>query len=485
MPDIPLLNGFYESDSLPLSNQRLVNWRVNIPQTTGAFSQASLFGTEGLTQALTTGLVQSINRNSHVKSDLPYFVNGENVYRVELTVTDGVETFNYFNLGSIAGDSRVSMADNGKQLMIVAEGRGWIIDETSGTPFVEITAPGFTANGVPQQVKFVDSYFLVTTDTKKFIRSDSNDGLVWNALNSYTAEADPDPIVAPIIFKNQAFIAGTETIEAYQNAAGIFQRISGMIINKGVFAPFGIVLTSDSFMFIGGGVNESPAIWASAGSSVQKVSTTAIDNKLSSFSSEEIEAAFTYSYSVKGAYIVGFTFPRITFEYNTITQKWNERQSRVTSAKGVISNDRWRANSLVTAFNKVLVGDAQDGRIGVLDANVYDEYGAEILRGMSTVHIQDNNKSFSIPNIEATMESGVGTTDLDPILRLSTSKNGKTFNNERFRNFGKIGEYETREIWRRNGRFPRMAVLKLEMSDKVKPSLLRLTAKIKQGLKVA
>ena len=68
----------------------------------------------------------------------------------------------------------------------------WIIDESSGSPFLPITDAGFKANGVPEQVVFIDSFFLVTTDSKKFIRSDANNGLSWNALNFFTAEADPD-----------------------------------------------------------------------------------------------------------------------------------------------------------------------------------------------------------------------------------------------------------------------------------------------------
>lgn len=482
MAELSLINGFYESDSLPESNQKLVNWRVNIPQVQGALAAANLYGTEGMTQATITGLTNSINRGSHVKAGVPYFVNGENIYSISEVIVSGVTTYNFALLGAIPGTDRVSMADNGTELIVIAGGRGWIIDETSGTPFLEISDPGFTANGTPKQVKFVDSYFLVTTDTKKFIRSDANDGLTWNALNFYTAEADPDPIVAPIVFKNQVFIGGSETIEAFQNNAGIFQRIQGLIINKGIFAPFGIVQTSDSFMFIGGGVDESPAIWEFVGNSVRKVSTTAIDSIIADFTNSDIEAAFAYSYAFKGAYIVGFTFPERTFEYNTVTQKWNERSSTIINAKGAITRERWRVNSIVTAFNKVLVGDKQDGRIGILDPNVFDEYGEEILRTMSTFVIQDENRSFSIPKVEATMESGSGDFTKDPILRMSTSKDGKTFNNERLRGFGKVGQYNRREIWRRNGRFPRLAVIQLEMSEKVNPKLLKLTAKIKPGI---
>ena len=128
--------------------------------------------------------------------------------------------------------------------------------------FVEITDSDFRANGDPQYVAFVDGYFVFTTDEKKFIVSALNDGTSYNALDFGSAESDPDKVIAPIVYKNQLFITGVTTTEAFQNIGGAdfpFQR-SGLFIDKGVAAPHSLVKSQDSFMFIGGGENESPTI---------------------------------------------------------------------------------------------------------------------------------------------------------------------------------------------------------------------------------
>ena len=53
---LPIANGFYESDSLPISAQECVNWYPNIVQAP-ALAQETLFGTPGITQLATSGTV--------------------------------------------------------------------------------------------------------------------------------------------------------------------------------------------------------------------------------------------------------------------------------------------------------------------------------------------------------------------------------------------------------------------------------------------
>lgn len=469
---IPIANGYYISESLPISAQECANLYPNIVQTQG-LSQETLFGTPGISQLTTTGLVQQENRGSHVKNGIPYFVNGTTLYRVNRTINaDLSESFTAVALGTVAGGGRVSMADNGTQLMVlVPGGNGYIYNEDAGTPFQQITDVDFTANGAPQYVVFLDGYFVVTTDSKKFIVSSLNDGLSWNALDFGSAEADPDDIVAPNVFKNQLFILGSEVIEVFQNIGGAFfpfQRVNGFIINKGLAAPASIVNVADTFMFIGGGVNESPAVWQLAGSSAQKVSNTAIDFALSEATDAEIQMAFSFSYFQKGANFIGFTVGDNTFVYDTISTRWHQRKSNIDDIQR-----RYRVNSLVTAYGRVLVGDSVDGRIGELSANIYTEYGNDIKRVFSTPNFPGSGR---IAFAELTCESGVGNADRsNPMVGMEISDNGgKTYKYMLNRALGKIGEYAMRAIWYKLGRFSRYRMIRFTISDPVKVVIIKL-----------
>lgn len=476
--DIPIANGFYESESLPISAQECVNWYPNIVQSAG-LSQNTLFGTPGINQLVTTGISGQTNRGAHVKNGIPYFVNGSSLYVLTRTVdADLVETFAAVSLGTVEGTGGVSMADNGTQLMIlVPGGKGYIYDESAGTPFLEITDIDFTANGAPQYVAFIDGYFACSTDSKKWIISALNNGNSWNALDFGSAESDPDDIVAPVVFRNKIYMTGSETTEAFQNTpngSGFPFIRSNLFMDKGCFAPLSLVVAHNTFMMIGGGVNESPAIWQFSGGTFQKISTTAIDNILSGFSKEIVNAAFSFSYADKGAYFVGFTIDSFTFVYDIVSQKWHERSSNIDSA-----DTRWRVNSLVTAYGRVLVGDSVDGRIGELDGNVYTEYGDNIRRVIATQPFANQSRDLKVKSVELTIESGVGNADRpDPQVSMDISDNAKTYTDERSRSMGKIGEYNHRAIWYRNGRAPRFRIFRFKMSDPVKPSIIKCEARI-------
>ena len=332
------------------------------------------------------------------------------------------------------------MSDNGTQLMVlIPGGNGYIVNEAASPVFQQITDVDFTANGAPQYVVFVDSFFVVTTDSKKFIKSASNDGLAWNALDFGTAESDPDNIVAPIVSNNRLYIGGSEGTEEFQNtgAGGFpFQR-TGLFIPKGVFAPLSMIDIGNTYMWIGGGTNEA----------------------------------------------VGFTFPQLTIEYNIISNKWNERKSQIVNSKGLTESIRWRVNSLVTAYGRLIVFDSQDGRIGELDTETYTEYNRVIIRKFSTFTIFNDESSFTIPEIELTMESGVGNAaQPNPRIRLSTSRDDKKFNDPIPRFVGAEGDGEARQIWKRAGRFPRMCICLFEFSDPCKFAVLKLGMRIRGGV---
>ncbi len=474
MGELPIGNGFYQDESAPLSNQECVNFIIEVPQAP-SLSKVVLKGAPGILQVTTTGAAGADTRGIWEKGNIAYVVNGSKLYSIDRTVVLGVTSYSYTELGTVEGSGRVWMASNDTQLCILNPGgKGYIYNENAGTPFLEITDPDFRANGNPMTVKFVDGYFLFSTDEKKNIVSAINDGMTYDALDFGSAESDPDEIVGNAIANNQVYSVGRYTTEGFQNIGGSgypFQR-NNIFLDKGSLAPFSIISTNQTFFMLGGGEKEGPAIWQFTGANYEKKSTIAIDNLLASLTDTEISNVYAMSYGQKGHYFVCFTLPDTTIVFDLVSQKWTERKSTINEVQS-----KWRVAGIVQSNNEILVGDSRDGRIGILDTNEYGEYGEDIVSTFSTQPFA-NMGGISLPMIELTCEAGVGNETVeDPEVSMALSRDGHNFNYERSRKLGKEGAHKQRQIWRQNGKVSRFAVLKFRISDQVKKTIIKLEAK--------
>jgi hypothetical protein len=321
---LPIANGFYQTDSTPISAQNCVNM---YPVTEGVESLAAdtlrsipgclyVDDTEGTTSADTCV-------NAHVFNGRPYFVIGAALWRLNSV---GVLS----NVGTLVNDGRPTIADNGTQMLICFPGsNGYIFTESTDTLAIITDADYTTTNGAPQAVVFIDSYFVCTTDEKKFIVSSVNDGTAWNALDFGTAESSPDDTITPVVYRNQLFIGGGTTLEAFSNLGGTdfpFER-TGLFLDKGIYSTQTVVNAPDTFIFIGSGKNEVPAVWQFESNSVKKISNRGIDKLLREATKVELDASYGWSYGQSGNYFVGFVLAGTCVVYDLTTGKWHERLS--------------------------------------------------------------------------------------------------------------------------------------------------------------
>jgi hypothetical protein len=414
-------------------------------------------------------------------SEVPYHVNDNSLLSEDVSGT-------ITNHGSIPGSGQVSLANNGQYLVIVIPGvSAYAYDNTTGL-LAQITDPDFQTSDT---VVFKDGYFVFSaTDGKQFFNSALNDPFSYDALDTGTAEINPDRIVALHVNHNELFVGGLETIELFQNVGGTgfpFQRIPGANIQKGVHAKFSLVEFDNTFCFAGGGLNERTAIWKVTGSSsVVKISSNTIDNEIQKFTRDEIDNAFALTWSERGQFFAAWTFrseriPNRTFVYNATASAlmganvWFELQRGLNK----LGND-WGVQSIVAAHGKLLLGDTTTGVIGELDQDTLTYYGEHIYRRMVTAPFSQEGLPIFAGEFEATFENGVGLTTgqgSDPVVRMDkTDDGGRTFSPETKRNIGKIGEYGRRSIWRRQGRFPVQRSIGLTVTDPVRANLIRLAA---------
>lgn len=481
---LPIATGFYEDRSKPIAAQECRNWIPQIPQT-NAYSNAQLIGTPGIELRSLAGSAAA--RGAHVLNGVAYTVNGTGLYREN---NDGTTTL----LGSIAGVGRVSMADNGTQLCIVVPGVTGYIFTASPDTLTEITDVEFTTNiGPSQQVVYKDGYFIHFNNQSAsgtgvvFFISNLNNGLVYDPLDFGSAEVDPDQITGIHVNKNILYVTGEITNEPFQNIGGVgfpFQRIPGAVIQKGVKAKFSLVDFDNGFAFVGGGLNELPAVWIGSGSSVRKISTSAIDNVIRNQTDQQLQETYCTTYADDGGFFLNVHLSEKTFSYDSLASQlaqrpiWHERSSK--NSDGELVN--WRVNNIIDAYGKIIVTDNQSGRIGNLDGDVFSEYGRSITRVVATTPFNNQGERVTVSEMELTCESGVGNI-VDPgsdpvVIRDFSDDGGRTFGNSTDRKLGKQGEYRKRQIWRREGQFNTSRVYRFTFPDPVKATIIKLEADI-------
>jgi len=472
---IPLGLGAYESGSMPFSAQRCVNMYAAVAQDQ-AWSEAVLFGTPGIVQLGTGGTLSSDkSRGSVVMGGVEYVVNGESLNSFD---SEGTKTA----LGTIAGTARCSIAHNGLVMAIVVPGGLAYTYTAATTTLAQITSANYVTSDT---VSYSDGYFIYTqTDGLKWFVSNLNTPGTIDPLDFGSAELSPDLIVAGFANYDNVFILGADTIESFQNIGGAdfpYQRIEGASYEKGCSAKYTPIQWEGAFYFVGGGQNERDSIYR-AGSSgePEKVSTDAIDNEIQNFTAAEISNAYSFTYGINGQSFVGFTFRSIvvdsrTFVYNVRAGKWFEQQTGV-------SDNALRVASIDFVYNKLIVTDAVDGRIGYLDEDVFTEYGDRLLAEKVTPPVFIDGVSTIFHELELIIDAGQGLITgqgSDPQVMMDFSDDGgRNWSYELWTDLGGIGEYYQRAVWRRLGESPQSRIFRFRVTDPIKRTFIKLDTTI-------
>lgn len=470
----------YESESLPYAAKRCINLFAVIPPTK-ALDKSALFGTPGTVNFATAGTLCS--RGAATMNGVYYVINNTTLYSID---SMGVAT----SKGTIAGTARVIIAHNAEKMVIVVPGGKTY--EYNQTPDTLVDTTAATNWQTASSVVYKDGYFIFTaTDLRVFFNSElsfnvSTD-LTFLALDSGTAEISPDDdLITCHVTHDELYIFGEHTTEVFQNVGGSgfpWQRIPGASYEKGAHSKYSVVQWEGAFYFAGGGLNEKTGIWVGGSQGEpQKISTDAIDDEILNFTREEIASSFSFAYSIRGYSFVGFTFRSIntdskTFLFNVTATRHAQRPVWFEQQSGITDN-AWRVQSIDFVYNKLIVSDFVDGRVGYLDEDTYTEYGETITRIKTTAPLEFGGAPFFVGEIELTPESGVGiSTGLgsDPLVTMDYSDDGaRTWSNSFQRSLGKIGEYMRRVSWRRLGRVPAHRVFRFVITDPVKVSLIKL-----------
>lgn len=459
MARVPLALHSYQHATLPLSAQRVCNLYFEEAPGESRFA-GILIGTPGADRFVRVGpgpirgMAEFMDRLCVVSGNEFYTIASDGTAIMQGLVTDG--------------DDVVQMEANPTQLAILSgPGSGPFSDlyYWDGTDLNQVM-PGAYPGG--SFMAYQDGYHIVVKpDSEQFYISGLLNVATWDALDFASAEGHPDKLVAIVSNNRDLWLFGETSTEIWYNAGAAdfpFLRNQAGFVERGCIAKNTAVRAENSVLWLG----DNLVFYRSNGYLPFRVSTYAIEEKIRKYANPEKAVSFVYEEAGHIFYVT--SFDEATWVYDLSSQLWHERQS--------YGMDRWRMNGHAKAFGKNYMADYLDGNIYEVSLDRYLENGAEMTREATSppIHAQGLMQSFG--EVEFELNTGVGLVEglgSDPQLMLDWSDDGgRTWSNQLFRPFGKIGEYGKRVTFNRLGQ-ARFRVFRVRISDPVPVGLIAFT----------
>lgn len=470
----PILGSSYVARSVNAADNRLVNlFPEAVPE--GGKEAGFLSRAPGLRLLATVG--NGPIRGLWSLGGNLYVVSGTNAYKVTTTYSATL-------LGTVAGSGPVSMADNGTQLFIAANGPSYIYN-TSTAVYQQITDGDFPG---AKTVGYIDGYFVFNEpNSQRLWVTSLLDGTSVDPLDFASAEGSPDQTVSIIVDHREIWVFGSNSVEVWYNSGAAdfpLSRIQGAFNEIGCAAPYSVAKLDNGLFWLGADARGQGIVYRANGYTGQRISTHAVEWQIQQYSSLSDAIGYTYQQDGHAFYVLVFPSADTTWVYDVATGAWHERAG--------FSNGefiRHRGNCQAAFNDEIVIGDYENGKIYAFDMTTYADDGQiqRWLRSWRALPPGTNNLKRTVQHsLQLDCEAGVGIVTgqgSDPQVMLRWSDDGgHTWSNEHWRSMGKIGEHGRRVIWRRLGMTGKLRdrVYEISGTDPVKIAIMGAELKMSQ-----
>ena len=395
----PILGSTYVARSVNAADARMVNLFPEIVPEAGK-EPGFLNRAPGLNLLSTVGTGPVRGLWAFSSSDSTAFVvSGTELYKI---TTSYVATL----IGTVAGTGPVSLADNGTQLFIAANGPSYIYNNTTNV-FGQITDLDFPGAAT---VCYLDGYFVFNEPNSQLMWvTQLLDGTSIDPLEFVSTEGSPDGLLAVTSNFREVWAFGTNSIEVwYDSGATDFplQRIQGAFNELGCAAPFSVAKMDNGIFWLGRDRRGQGIVYRANGYSGVRISTHAVEWQIQQYADLSDAIAYTYQQDGHSFYVLIFPSANTTWVYDAATQAWHERAG---FDNGQFT--RHRSNCQMAFNNKIVVGDFENGNIYAFDLDDYSDNGSiqKWLRSWRALPTGQNNlKRTAHHSLQLDCETGVG-----------------------------------------------------------------------------
>jgi hypothetical protein len=352
-------------------------------------------------------------------------------------------------IGAIADGPDTVISGNNGDVTVTANGNYYVWD---GTTLSQPSAGAFSSFGSHD---FLGNFTILTEKNGRRVQiSDAADASTLGGLNFVTTEINDSNNVRIAAISGNAWVFKEEAIEILAlDGAGSLTPIPSATIEKGIkdFRLFTKLPNGAAF------VATDNSVYL-AGQQVTPISTPFVEESIRAKTPTHM---FYYEDAGHKMLVLRFS-DRMAWTYDLAGQEWHERGEDITL-------DPWSIVNTIQAYGKQIAGSDVGGLFTLERVNA-DADAPLLRRAIGTLDFEDMRRS--VPEIVIRGESGSTSSTHsydDPVrcwLRLSKD-NGRTWGVEKWRDFGALGDYRTRAVWRANGAFKRSLTIEFNMTDPV------------------
>jgi hypothetical protein len=460
---IPILNGVYTDESSDFRVAYPKNM-VPVPVSQG-ISNGYLRPGDGVVQQGGNG--PGTSRGGINWNDFCYRVMGSKLVKI---LEDGTIE----EIGDVAGENQVTLDYSFDRLAVAAGEKLYYWDG------VELKQVNDVDLGKVLDMIWVDGYFM-TTDGEFLVVTELNDPFAVNPLKYGSSEADPDPVKALLKLRNEPHALNRYTMEVLDNVGGSgfpFQRIDGAQVQRGTVGSHTCCVFLENIAFIGGGRNESIAVWMAAGGSSARISTREIDLILGDYTEKVLSQILMEPRVDKGHQHLYIHLPNQTLVYDGHASQVVGEPIWFILTSGTAGLSQYRAKDIVWCYNKWLVGDTVNPVVGSFMTDTAEHWGNLVDWEFSTTIVYNESRGAIFHELELiglTGRSGLG---VDSAILTQYSLDGESWSMPKSIKAGKRGNRNKRLVWLNQGNMAHWRLQRFRGTSDAQIAVARLEARI-------
>lgn len=379
----------------------------------------------------------------------------------------------------------VSIRDNNAGgYAVIVDGLNGYLYNIATQAFNRITDPAFLG---ADTVAYIDGWWIFNRPgTQTFYTNYPQYATGFSGSYYALKDAAADNLVAVFENKEELWLLGDKTTEIWYDAGGQyfpFQRLIGTLIQSGCKAKHSVARFytegQESVIWFGRSERGENVIIRTKGFIDDVVSTVAFGDEVATYPITSDAIGYTYQEDTHEFYVLTFPSADTTWVYDSQSGLMHKRLSYDPYTQ---SFHRHRSNAFMNFQGMRIVGDYQNGALYWLTRSAYTDAGWPLLAKRRSPHVWDKGQRGRVfaQSLQLDFLSGIGNASgmgVDPQARLSISRDGGiTFGQQLSAPIGKLGERETRTMWRRLG-WSRDMVFDVEVIDPVRRDLIGCTLK--------